>query len=222
MKLVGITAFVLLWACSAQEALLRVRADVGQTFRYEVVTTMKNDEEGQRLDLTMVMSERLLSKRGNLHEWKLEFESVQSTGKGELVQAGRMFEQLRGMDIRVTHDDRGNPIRATFNGTEVPETVSNGTSSPTFPEKAVRVGDSWTGTQSLQGSKVATRYTVVKMDDKSVHIQGVLQPGEAVVESKPYQIVIERATGKMLRGSGWARLKLRNVELELSFTLRRL
>jgi hypothetical protein len=217
--------------CGSKESAtytLRIHAAKGDKYAFRVTTTMKGLDTGasgpQELQLAMTVSEELLDVKDGKLTWKQSLGDIAASGKGELVVAGELIKSSQGTVFEMIYTDRGNFVSGKMNGQPV-LSEPGGTSNVTFPEKPVKIGDSWTAEQTVSGQKVTMRHTlgaVEQVDGREAYvITSQFQPGSPAVSIRPAKTYIESRTGKPLRGDGAFSFTQGAAKLQAEYTLQR-
>jgi hypothetical protein len=148
--------FVAAMAPAQQSVLLRLKTKSGQVFKY----TMKMQGSGpQAMNMAMQMNMKVAAVKNGQVTMNTTMGNITMNNRPLPPQAAA---QLKKMLIVTVMDSRGRVLKTETKG--VPGAPSGGGtegSSVPFPEKAVRIGQSWTGDATIQGKKVKTSYKLV-------------------------------------------------------------
>lgn len=141
-----------------QSVLLRIKAKPGQSFKY----SMRMQGSGaQGMNMGMQLSMKVSAVKNKQYTMNTTMGSITMNNQPLPAQAS---EQIKKMLIVTVLDERGRVLKTETKG--VPGAPAGGGpegSSVPFPEKAIKVGQTWTGEATLQGQKVQTTYKLIAL-----------------------------------------------------------
>ncbi len=158
---------------SAQTShLLRIKTKTGQTYRYQM--NMEQGGNGQTMKFGIQMAMKVAKVQNNQFTINTTMGGVTMNGQAAPPQ---LADTLKQMLITTVMDPRGRVLKTETKGIPGMGSAAQGSAVP-FPEKAVKVGGTWTGEAEVQGQKVKTSY-------KLVQIKSVLGKQAAVIHATP-------------------------------------
>ncbi len=186
------------------EATLRLKAKVGD--KYTMLTTVETsadiptpDGKTQSGTMTLTATEEHLCTKleGTNMTWESKNVDVQATGTGAFAaQAEQAKSQQKGKSETKVRDERNQVV-----GANKEETLAL-----TYPEKAVKPGESWTGETELMGAKAKIEFKLEKFESLNGKVAAVLQAnitgGEQIQSDGPLMLYVDVANGWPLKGSG--------------------
>lgn len=158
---------------SAQTShLLRIKTKAGQTYRYQM--NMEQGGSGQTMKIGIQMAMKVAKVQNSQFTINTTMGGVTMNGQAAPPQ---LADQLKQMLITTVMDPRGRVLKTETKGIPGMNAGAQGSAVP-FPEKAVKIGGTWTGEAEVQGQKVKTTY-------KLVQIKSVLGKQAAVIHATP-------------------------------------
>jgi hypothetical protein len=177
---------------------LRLKAKVGDTYRYKLASTIEAIQGKDKLEWTIFWDEKATKADAKSSTWKVRFHDVKIVDTQNSQQAKERQQALEGLEASLTFDHLGR-------GVGVEEGDSGATGDLTFPEEAVKPGDTWEGEFTGTGKPMKVTFTYMKRlteaGKPAVLIEGVLHKGQMASSVKPTQFVVDLATGKIVRAS---------------------
>lgn len=143
------------FAAAQDSVLLRLNLTAGKVYRYQTKTTMTQSGGPMSADIAQTIENAMTIERKIGADYlianKILKASSSSKNKTMADMIQKQSKQLVGMVVRITYDARGNSKSAKVDGGNSQSsqmvkamTASNiGMNGIIFPEKAVRVGDTW-------------------------------------------------------------------------------
>lgn len=185
------------------EVTLRLKGSVGD--KYTMVTTMETSAdvpgpEGKPISGSMTMTsteENTCTKvEGNKMTWESKNVDVQASGTGPFAQQAEMMKsQEKGKTTSKVRDERNQVIEA-----KGPEQMAL-----VFPEKAVKVGDTWTGESDMMGQKVKIDFKLDRFESlggKTVAVLVATITGSDTLKmSEPLTIHVDTEKGWPVKGA---------------------
>jgi hypothetical protein len=147
-----LSLFAIASAVPAQQSvLLRIKAKPGQSFKYNM--RMRGG-----MNLGMLLNMKVASVKNKQFTMNTTMGNITMNNQPLPPQAA---DQLKKMLVVSVMDERGRVLKTETRG--VPGAPTGGTegSSVPFPEKPIRVGQSWSGEATFQGKKVQTTYKLI-------------------------------------------------------------
>ena len=158
---------------SAQSVLLRVRPPVGKTSTYTMTTQMTQSVPGMPAPMgfsqSVPMTVRVLARKGNLTTMQTKMGQAKVTmPAGSPMAAGKaaMEKASSGIVSTTTVDELGKVRSATGKAGVQAMGMMQGSQGVSFPAKALKVGDTWTGVLDMSktaagGGKASGRIPIV-------------------------------------------------------------
>lgn len=186
-----------------KEAVLRLKGEVGDQFT--LTTTLETEAElpgsdGKIEKGTMTLSTTEQHNCEAVAEgkqtWRAKTIDVTSSGTGPLkAEAERAKNEQMGKSKVLTKDERNRVL-----GSSADETMAL-----TFPESAVKPGDTWTSDTTLAGASVQITFKLERFEKVGEKTAAVLSAnvtgGDKVKSTDPVMIYVDVATGWPIRGS---------------------
>src|SRR5581483_5310314 len=161
-----------------------------------VKTTDKNAKTQQDTLLMKVETHsELISVEGGKFSWADTITDVQASGTGALQKAALVNQTLKGMRSIVTMDEHGKILDTKV---ENAPRGSVGNLSALqgfdFPEKPIKVGDSWESSQRYAGADIKMKHTVVEITDSVIKLDSALLNSSIATPSGAMHVEIDRKT----------------------------
>lgn len=165
--------------------LLRIKSKPGQTYRYQM--NMEQGGGGQSMKIGIQMAMKVAKVQNSQFTINTTMGGVTMNGQAAPPQVA---DQLKQMLITTVMDPRGRILKTETKGIPGMGPGAQGAAVP-FPEKAVKVGGTWSGEAEVQGQKVKTTY-------KLVQIKSVLGKQAAVIHATPSATPSFKANGPIV------------------------
>lgn len=194
---------------SAEPITLRVKGEKGDKYTYKLEMDIKMDtsnmpQENMPAEMkgehsmngTVVIESELVSVEGDKYTWKETVKEANATGKGLMQMGVAGFESQKGKTKEMTYNEFNKPVGDTANDSPVVYT---------FPEKAVKPGDTWTETVENGGQKITATYKFERYEEIGGTKAAVLSANfksENMQSKDPMLIWVDPATGRALKAEG--------------------
>ena len=171
--------------------LLRIKAKPGQAYKYKM-----DIQQGASGTMGMNMTMKVVKVQKG--------ETTLNTTMGGFTMNGQpappqVAEQMKNLLIISVMDARGRTLRSETKGIPGFSGAANQGSTVPYPEKAVKVGGTWSGEADMRGTKVKTNYKLVGVKSVAgrqaavIHAVPSNMPG--IKLSGPIVFSVELATG---------------------------
>lgn len=158
----------------------------------------------QSLTLNATTTSELTDVSDGKYTWVDTITDVKADGKGMMTMMAGMLSQMKGMKTTIVMDSRGKIIsQKTEGGPAGASTNSTGQIEGFgFPDKAVKVGDSWDSKVNTGGQDVTMKCTVTEITESSVMIDATMTGVEGLKMNGPMKVVLDRANGRPISTVG--------------------
>jgi hypothetical protein len=169
----------------AQEHLLALNVKEGQKYTYN------GDIKGDGVDASFQVSMAVTKVEGDQVTMESAIESMKTGGQETPAEMLKTARSTSVMD-RTTKTIQGSGGAAASMGALV-----------TFPDKPIRVGESWESESAVMGNRVKTTNKFVAVEEvngmKAAHIQVTVPKQPTVNMDKPIDMWFEFATGMLIK-----------------------
>jgi len=186
------------------EATLRLKAKLGD--KYTMVTTVETsadiptpDGKSQSGSMTLTATEdhSCTKVEGTNMTWESKNIDVQATGTGPFAaQAETAKSQQKGKSETKIRDERNGVV-----GDKGEESLAL-----VYPEKAVKIGDTWTGQTNLMGANVQIEFKLEKFEvvngKTCAVIAATITGGDKLKSDGPLTLIVDTANGWPVKGTG--------------------
>lgn len=192
MRTVFAASAVLLPVLAAAQApvTLRFSPVPNKLYTYRMaVGTIANGKTNPMMDMRMTM------RAGAPKASKIQMETrlLGMTMMGRPLPEAQAA-QLKNFRVVSTHDARtGKVLSQKVYGAPAGTNIGSGT-SVTYPTRALKIGDSWTGISEVQGRKIPAKYTLRKIGSYK-GTPAVFVEAASAATPKPIGLWIERSSG---------------------------
>jgi hypothetical protein len=181
-------SFLVLAGCGGGSYTLKLNPKEGETYHY----TMKMSGP-QSVEMTMDMTARKVDAKQVVMDTKIG--NLKIDGKAPPAIATAMFEK---MVMTVTEDHLGHVLNTDVTG--VPQAVadqmkSQGSGTQTaYPDKPVKVGDTWTGESRVQGKTMNISYKLASVSGDKAVLEATSDSKEMSMKG-PMSVTIDLSSG---------------------------
>jgi hypothetical protein len=226
-------------------ALLRLNYPKG--FKQELVYEMSTKAQGMEMDMAMVMKMDVADVKEGANpvfdiDAKIASMKMNTTAMGEKInydsskaeakmseEEKMMHQEMKKMinqPIAFSMDSKGKMVgEMKFTGVDTPnEPLDMSSYQVAYPEKPVKVGDTWTNEieNKQYGGKMKCTYTVKKITQEDVELgfKATIPPMKGMDKSTTFNgsYTVDRATGMVLKGSMGGKMAMMNADIKMTFT----
>lgn len=191
--------------------VLRVRYRPGESYGYVTKVTIEQTDLGPNspvnvpgphvLTMSTTVAAKVLGVEGTDAKVEERVVDAKVTGTGGFASQAAAVESQRKQGVRTIVFDALGGVKSAVLGVGGREVSGKVPLIVTFPRHEVKVGDTWTGTMLIDPATVTVDYTVVKIAPDTVTLSAAMS-GEGVNVPKPMEVVVSRATGRIVTMKG--------------------
>jgi hypothetical protein len=193
---------------------LRLNPPLGKTYRYVTKVSAAGAPGGFELSMSM----KAVKETANTVVLETKILDITSNGKS----MGAMFGKF---SMAITEDRYGHTQHVDVSGAppnvaeQLKKMGAGASSSASFPNHPIKVGDTWTGQSTTMGQATTVTYKMVGVKPVGGSMAAVLQttPSSKQVKFKePMTFYIELSTGMLIKGSASFTANGQNASFEIT------
>lgn len=195
---------------SPAAVVLRLRFKPGESYGYVTKITIEQTDLGPNapdvagphvLTMTTTVAAKVLGIEGTDAKVEERVADAKVTGTGFFSSQAATVESQRKQGVRTIVFDALGGVKSAVLGVGGREVSGKVPLIVTFPRHEVKVGDTWTGTMLIDPATLTVDYTVAKIAPDTVTLSAAMS-GEGVDVPEPMEIVVDRATGRVVTMKG--------------------
>lgn len=152
------------------------------------------------LTMEATMSSELTEVADGKYTWVDTVTDVSANGTGQMSMLAQLMKAIKGVKTTIVMDEHGKILsQKTEGGTSGASGQIEGFG---FPDKAVKVGDSWESKVNNNGQEVTMKSTVTEITNDVVKIDATMSGVEGLKLSSPLKVELDRTTGRPIKTDG--------------------
>lgn len=202
--------------------LLRVKPTKG--IAYDYLISFAITAEGGAMSAKIPLRDTYKGTAGKNHLWEVKFLKPTFVGTGGFeAYAKSAAEDFSDMTLLYERKPTFVPVSATIGKTKMSMSVEkDGTSDIIFPEKAVRVGDTWPGKIQAGNSMLDMTYKYLGVSKEkglaTWKVEGTPK-GKDIKVLRPYVWQIDQRDGRTISASGEIDAKFNGITAKMGFSI---
>lgn len=179
-------------------------------------------EGDQTMKVTFTTDSELIEVKDGKYTWVDTITDVKAEATGVMAMATSLAEGLKGMKTTTIMDSRGKILDQKVEGGPTGASGETGAVEGFgFPEKPVKVGDSWESKSKTQGQEVTLKNTLTAMDDATVTLDTEMSGVQGLKPGKHMKVVLDRKSARPISVDANMEMDQQGAEVLMKITVKR-